>query len=104
MTSVAARTGAGAEVVLERALVDDLRARLRGALLLSGDPGYDDARALWNAMIDRRPALIVRCQGVADVVTCVNFAREQGVTVSIKSGGHNISGLAVCDGGLMLDL
>lgn len=88
----------------ERNTLDDLRARLRGVLLLPGDPSYDEARTLWNAMIDRRPALIARCLGVADVVTCVNFARERGLTLSIKGGGHNISGLAVCDGGLMLDM
>lgn len=82
----------------------DLRARLRGALLLPGDPGYDDARSIWNAMIDRRPALIVRCLGVTDVVTGVNFAREHNLPLSIKSGGHNISGLAVWEGGLMLDM
>jgi FAD/FMN-containing dehydrogenase len=68
------------------------------------DTGYDDARSIWNAMIDRRPALIARCLGVADVVTCVNFAREHGVMLSIKGGGHNISGLALCEGGLMLDM
>lgn len=84
--------------------IQDLRARLRGALLLPGDPGYDDARSIWNAMIDRRPALIVRCLGVADVVTCVNVAREHDLPLSIKGGGHNISGLAVCDDGLMLDM
>ena len=84
--------------------VEHLRARLRGALLLSGEPGYDDARSVWNAMIDRRPALIARCLGAADVVTCVDFARESGLSLSIKGGGHNISGLAVCDGGLMLDM
>lgn len=84
--------------------IQDLRARLRGALLLPDDPGYDEARSVWNAMIDRRPALIARCLGVADVVTCVNFAREHDLPLSIKGGGHNISGLAVCDGGLMLDM
>jgi FAD/FMN-containing dehydrogenase len=94
----------GIEIELERDALDDLRARLRGPLLFPGDPRYNEARSLWNAMIDRRPALIVRCLGVADVVTCVNFARERGLTLSIKGGGHNISGLAVCDGGLMLDM
>ena len=84
--------------------VEKLRAGLQGSLLLPGDPGYDDARSVWNAMIDRKPALIVRCLGVADVMTCVNFARTSGLSLSIKGGGHNISGLAVCDAGLMLDL
>jgi len=82
----------------------ELEAKLRGELLFPVDSGYDEARSIWNAMIDRRPALIARCLGVSDVVTSVNFAREQGLTLSIKGGGHNISGLAVCDGGLMLDM
>ena len=88
----------------DRTLVDDLRARLRGQLLLSGDAGYDDARSIWNAMIDRRPAIIVRALGVADVVACVAFARANGIELSIKGGGHNIAGLAVTDSGLMLDM
>jgi FAD/FMN-containing dehydrogenase len=94
----------GGEVELDPKSLDELKTRLRGALLPAADPGYDEARSVWNAMIDRRPALIARCLGVADVVTCVNFARERGLLVSIKGGGHNISGLAVCDGGLMIDL
>ena len=92
------------EIRLEQSTLDALRTRLRGPLLLPGESGYDDARSLWNAMIDRRPALIARCLGVADVITGVNFAREQGLALSIKGGGHNIAGLAACDGGLMLDL
>ncbi|TMC58326.1 MAG: FAD-dependent oxidoreductase, partial [Chloroflexi bacterium] len=89
---------------LEPKAVEDLRGRLRGLLLLPGEGGYDEARAIWNAMIDRRPALIARCLGVTDVVACVNFAREHALPLSIKGGGHNISGLAVSDGGLMLDM
>jgi FAD/FMN-containing dehydrogenase len=85
-------------------VVEHLRDRLRGGLLLPGPSGYDEARSIWNAMIDRRPALIARCLGVADVVTCVNVARDHGLTLSVKGGGHNISGLGVCDGGLMLDM
>lgn len=104
MSSDAARKTEGGMVELERQALDDFRGRLRGTLLLAGDSGYDDARSIWNAMIDRRPALIARCLGVADVVACVNFARTQGLSLSIKGGGHNISGLAVCDGGLMIDM
>ncbi|MCK5571558.1 MAG: FAD-binding protein, partial [Bacteroidetes bacterium] len=100
MASVTATARDGGEVKLEQSVIDDLRSRLRGTLLLSGDPGYDEARSIWNGMIDRRPALIIRCLGVADVVTGVNFAREHGIALSMKGGGHNISGLAVCDGGL----
>lgn len=85
-------------------LATELRARVRGPVLRPGDAAYDEARSVWNAMIDRRPAAIVRCLGVADVVACVRAAREHGLPLSIKGGGHNIAGLAVCDGGLMLDM
>ena len=82
----------------------DLKARLRGPLLLPGEPGYDDARSIWNAMIDRRPAAIARCRGAADIAAGIAFARANRLALSIKGGGHNIAGLAVCDGGLTLDL
>ena len=91
-------------VELDAKAIDDLRARLRGPLLAPDAAGYDDARSIWNAMIDRRPALIARCLGTADIVTCVNFARERGLVLTVKGGGHNIAGLAVADGGIMLDL
>lgn len=104
MTTVTARTTEDIEIRLESQTVEDLRAHLRGSLLLPRDPGYDEARTIWNAMIDRWPALIARCLGVADVVACVHFARERGLALTIKGGGHNISGLAVYDGGLMLDM
>ena len=77
---------------------------MRGPLLLAGDTGYDEARTIWNALIDHRPAPIARCSSAADVVASVVFAREHGLLVSIKSGGHGIAGKAVCDGGLMVDL
>jgi FAD/FMN-containing dehydrogenase len=92
------------QVEAPESLVNELKARVRGPLLRPGEPGYDEARSVWNAMIDRRPALIVRCLGAADVVACVAVAREHGIQLSIKGGGHNIAGLAVCDGGLMLDM
>ncbi len=104
MATVAALTRDGASLALDRKLVDELRAALRGPLLLAGDAGYEEARSVWNAMIDRRPALIARCLGVSDVVAGVRFARESGIALSMKGGGHNISGLAVAEGGLMLDL
>ena len=83
---------------------ETLRGTLRGEALREGDDGYDAARAVWNAMIDRRPALIVRAMGVADVIDAVNFARAHALPVSIRGGGHNVAGHAVCDGGLMIDL
>jgi FAD/FMN-containing dehydrogenase len=91
-------------VATPEAVVKDLKGWIRGPLLSPQDPGFDDARSVWNAMIDRRPALIVRCLGTADVIACVNVAREHGLPLSIKGGGHNIAGLAVCEGGLMLDM
>jgi len=93
----------GGPVALDAKAVDALRASLRGPLLRAGEAGFDEARAVWNAMIDRRPALVARALGVADVLACIRFAREHGVALSIKGGGHNIAGLAVVEGGLMID-
>jgi FAD/FMN-containing dehydrogenase len=73
-------------------------------VLLQGDDGYDESRTVWNAMIDRHPAIIVRAAGVSDVIAAVNFARERGLLFSVRGGGHNVTGSAVCDGGLMLDM
>jgi hypothetical protein len=94
----------GEYTALEEATVQQLRASLRGELLRPGEDGYDEARKIWNGMIDRRPALIARCTGVADVIHCVNFARAHNLLVAVRGGGHNIAGNAVCDGGLMIDL
>ncbi|HZA73859.1 MAG TPA: FAD-dependent oxidoreductase, partial [Propionibacteriaceae bacterium] len=73
-------------------------------ILRPGEPGYDAARTVWNARIDRHPALIVRCAGAADVIAGVTFAREHDLLLSLKGGGHNVAGTAVCDDGLLLDL
>jgi FAD/FMN-containing dehydrogenase len=81
-----------------------LRAALRGELIEPDDPGYDAARALWNASIDRHPAAIARCAGTADVQFAVRFARERDLVVAVRGGGHNVAGLAGCDGGLVIDL
>ncbi|HEU4928876.1 MAG TPA: FAD-binding oxidoreductase [Candidatus Krumholzibacteria bacterium] len=94
----------GARMELESKHVDALRASLRGAVMVEGDAAYNDSRSIWNAMIDRKPALIARCIGVSDIVACVNFARQHGIALSMKGGGHNIAGTAVTDGGLMIDL
>jgi FAD/FMN-containing dehydrogenase len=104
MTKVTVRRSDGDSVTLSGPDVENLKAGLRGPLLLPGVGGYDAARAVWNAMIDRRPALAVRCAGVNDVKRAVDFARAHGLLVSVKGGGHNIAGSAVCDGGLLIDL
>ena len=77
---------------------------MRGELLLPTSPGYDTARAIWNGAIDRRPACIARCTGVADVVAAVRFARERDLLVSVRSGGHGVGGHSLCEGGLLIDL
>ena len=92
------------EVVLDAAAVQGLVEGVRGPVLRPGDPGYDEARAIWNGLIDRRPALIVQCTGSADVVDAVNFARDQDLPLSIKAGAHNVAGNAVNDGGVVIDL
>jgi FAD/FMN-containing dehydrogenase len=92
------------ETQLDEQAVAGLAERVRGPVLGPDAPGYDQARSIWNGLIDRRPALIVQCSGAADVVDAVNFAREQGLALSIKAGGHNVAGNAVNDGGIVLDL
>jgi FAD/FMN-containing dehydrogenase len=84
--------------------VQQLAAGFRGTLLRPEDPGYDAARRVWNAMIDRKPAVIARCAGVSDVIQAVNFARTHDVLLSVRGGGHNVTGNALCDGGLTIDL
>jgi FAD/FMN-containing dehydrogenase len=85
-------------------VVRDLRARFSGELLQPGDAGYDGARLIWNRMIDRRPALIARCGSADDVAAALGVAREHALVLSVRGGGHNVTGNAVCDGGLMIDL
>ena len=94
----------GSELAATPESIAALRAAVRGPVLLPGDSGYEDSRTVWNAMIDRRPAAIVRCLGTSDVIGAVKFAREHQWLMCIKGGGHNIAGLAVADGALMLDL
>jgi FAD/FMN-containing dehydrogenase len=83
---------------------DELGGLFRGELLLPSSPGYNTARRIWNGAIDRRPACIARCTGVADVVAAVRFARERELLVAVRSGGHGVGGHALCDGGLVIDL
>lgn len=90
--------------MLKPAAIQDLKQNFRGELLAPSDAGYDAARRVWNGMVDKRPALIARCTGANDVVACVNFAREREVLISVRGGGHNYAGKAVCDDGLVIDL
>jgi FAD/FMN-containing dehydrogenase len=84
--------------------IQEFRATLRGGLIEPQDKGYDDARKVYNAMISKRPRMIVRCADVADVIRSVNFARENNILLSIRGGGHNAGGLGICDDGLVIDL
>ena len=88
----------------EKTPVQELRLQLRGELIEPGDSGYEDARKIWNGMIDKRPAMIVRCTGVADVIRAVKFAKARNMLVAVRGGGHNVAGNAVCDGGMVIDL
>src|SRR5919205_4264695 len=90
--------------IIEITPYDDLASVFRGELLLPESPGYDTARRIWNGAIDRRPACIARCTGVADVVAAVRFARERDLEIAVRGGGHNVAGTAVCDDGLVVDL
>ncbi len=99
-----AKTIDGREVDITLAMINGLRTQIRGPVLMPDDVGYEESRTVWNNMIDRKPALVVRCLGTTDVIECVRFAREHDLLLCIKGGGHNIAGLAVADGALMLDM
>lgn len=94
----------GATRGLDASAVESFRAAHRGAVILPGDVDYDGTRKVWNGLIDRYPALIARCTGVPDVMAAIAFARDNGLPVTVRGGGHNVAGTAVCDDGLMLDL
>lgn len=89
---------------LPPAAVEALRGALGGEVVTPGDDGYEAARAVWNGMIDRRPALVARCVGAADVARALRFARDRDLVVAVRSGGHSVGGLSTCDGGIVIDL
>src|SRR6185436_4781083 len=91
-------------LTLEDTALAELTAGLRGVVIGRDDPTYDEARKIWNGSIDKRPALIARCAGVADVMSAVKFARQHGLRVAVRSGGHSFPGLSVADDALMIDL
>jgi FAD/FMN-containing dehydrogenase len=91
-------------VALEETVVQELVSRMRGKPLRPDDAGYEQARAVYNAMIDKHPALIARCVDVADVIAAVTFARERELTLAVRGGGHSGPGLGTCDDGLVIDL
>src|SRR5690606_16257252 len=103
-SDIEAVTGHGGSVVLEKAAVNELAASLRGNLLLTGSEGYDVARRVMNASIDKYPALIVQPAGVTDIRHAIDFARERELLLAVKCGGHSWSGKSTCDGGMLLDL
>src|SRR4051794_4812352 len=90
--------------VLGEATVAELAAELRGHAITPGDADYDEAPAIWNGAIDRRPAIIVRCAGAADVIAALRFARSRNLEVSVRGGGHSLPGFSIADGGLVIDL
>src|SRR5262249_43972758 len=98
------QTASGRHTTLSDDVVNQLGTSVRGTLLTAASPGYDQARAIWNAMIDRRPALIVQCTSASDVEQTVRFARAHDLIIAVRGGGHNIAGNALCDDGLVIDL
>src|SRR5512139_1562319 len=104
MTTLSVRRSDGGSMTLDSSTIESLKAGLRGPLHLPGDDGYEKARTVWNAMIDRRPALVIHCAGVSDIKQAVDFAHANDLLTSVKGGGHNIAGSAVCDGGFLIDL
>ena len=104
MSDLKIATLSGDYTEIGESAVKEFRGSLYGETLLPSDDGYDAARRIWNAMIDKRPAMIARCSGAADVINAVNFARENNLLISVRGGGHNFPGNSVCNDGLMIDL
>lgn len=104
MNDLQVKTSTGGQSRLTGTDTTEFKQKLRGPLLVEGDDSYDEVRQLWNGMHDKRPALIARCSGVADVIEAVNFARTHNLLVAVRGGGHNVAGSGSCDGGIMIDL
>jgi FAD/FMN-containing dehydrogenase len=104
MAELRVTRASGAGGTLDERTIEEFGSRLRGELVRPGDAGYDEARGVWNGVIDRRPALIARCKGAADVIEAVNFARENELLLAVRGGGHNVAGLGTVEGGLLIDL
>lgn len=104
MDTLQLRTLSGSSTTVDAAELEAFRAHLQGELLTPDQPAYEDARKIWYAMIERRPAAIVRCRTVDDIAHGVNFARSHNLLISVRGGGHNIAGNALCEQGLMIDL
>ena len=104
MTEIRLASLQGEAIVLGNDTLAAFRQTLRGNVCLAHEPGYDEARTIWNAMINRHPGAVVRCGGAADIIRAVRFAREHGLLLAVRGGGHNIAGNAVCEGGLLIDL
>ena len=104
MVDLQVATLTGKDTVIEEDAIEEFKSGLRGELILPGDGNYDEARTIYNAMIDKRPTLIVRCAGATDVIHSVNFARGHNLLVAVRGAGHNVAGVAVCDGGIVIDL
>ena len=104
MADLQVTTSMGGEAVLAEATVEEFKTGFRGQVLTSSDEGYDEACVIWNGMFDKKPAVIARCNGTADVIDAVNFAREHRLLTAVRCGGHNSAGSGSCDGGMLIDL
>src|SRR6516225_3044234 len=89
---------------ISKEAIENLKSKVKGRIVLQSDSSYDEVRQIWNAMIERHPALIVRCAEADDVPPAIAFARENGLEISIRGGGHNFAGNALCDNGVLIDL